>query len=402
MSLAYLDAFSGIAGDMMVGALLDCGLDIAALESELSRLPLEGYAIRRETRERSGIHATKFVVDLAGGHAHTHPHEHAHGEAHGGHGHQRFRDIRAMIRESSLQPRVCELALQVFARLAEAEGKVHGVEPEDVAFHEVGAIDSIVDIVGTAWAIDALGIDDLVVSALPLGRGIVRAAHGPLPVPGPATIELLRGFPVRVEDGEWEMVTPTGAAIVAALARPGPMPAGFVVDKIGYGAGDSEFTDRPNLLRVLLGKASAAVGSDLLVLLESNIDDLNPELYEHATTRLFAAGAVDVTLVPVQMKKGRPGVVLQVLAPPARRDDVVAVLFAETTTIGVRFHAVERLTLAREFAEVETAYGPVAVKIATGPGGRTVAPEYESCRAAAVRHGVPLRRVYDAARRAAE
>jgi uncharacterized protein (TIGR00299 family) protein len=388
MRVAYLDAFSGLAGDMIVGALLDCGLEIAALERELAKLAVDGYAIRRERRERSGIVATKFVVDVRGARA----------RAEAGHSHRPFRAIRELIRESDLRPRVCELALQVFVRLAEAEGKVHGVEPDDVEFHEVGAVDAIVDVVGAAWAIDALGIGELIVSPLPLGSGMVQSAHGPLPIPGPATVELLRGFAVRMGDGAGELVTPTGAAIVAALGRPGALPERLVVERVGYGAGDRDLADRPNLLRVLLGERGAGVGVDSLLLLETNLDDLNPELYEHVMERLFGEGARDVFFAPIHMKKNRPAVLLSVLADPARRDALTRVLFDETSTLGVRVSPVERLRIEREIREVETRFGRVRVKIGKDPGGAVnVAPEYEDCKRVANAAGVPLKLVYQEA-----
>jgi uncharacterized protein (TIGR00299 family) protein len=388
MRVAYLDAFSGLAGDMIVGALLDCGLEIAALERELAKLAVDGYAIRRERRERSGIVATKFVVDVRG----------ARSRPEAAHSHRPFRAIRELIRASDLRPRVCELALQVFVRLAEAEGKVHGVEPDDVEFHEVGAVDAIVDVVGAAWAIDALAIGELVVSPLPLGSGMVQSAHGPLPVPGPATVELLRGFGVRMGDGAGELVTPTGAAIVAALGRQGAMPERMVVERVGYGAGDRELADRPNLLRVLLGERAAGVGVDSLLLLETNLDDLNPELYEHVMERLFGEGACDVFFAPIHMKKNRPAVLLSVLADPARCDALTRVLFDETSTLGVRVSPVERLRIEREIREVETRFGRVRVKIGKDPGGAVnVAPEYEDCKRVANAAGVPLKLVYQEA-----
>jgi uncharacterized protein (TIGR00299 family) protein len=388
MRVAYLDAFSGLAGDMFVGALLDCGLDVGALERELAKLAVGGYVIRREHRERSGIVATKFIVDVRG--AHTHDAS--------GHSHRPFRAIRELIRQSGLRPHVCELALQVFVKLAEAEGKVHGVEPDDVEFHEVGAVDAIVDVVGAAWAIDALSIGELIVSPLPLGSGITRSAHGPLPIPGPATVELLRGFPVRLGDGSGELVTPTGAAIVAALGRPDAMPERLVVERVGYGAGDRELADRPNLLRVLLGEREAGIGVDSLLLLETNLDDLNPELYEHVMERLFGEGARDVFFAPIHMKKNRPAVLLSVLADPARREALVRVLFEETSTLGVRLWPVERLRIERETREVETRFGRVRVKIGKGPGGvANVAPEYEDCRRVANAASVPLKLVYQEA-----
>jgi pyridinium-3,5-bisthiocarboxylic acid mononucleotide nickel chelatase len=389
MRAAYLDAFSGLSGDMIVGALLDCGLDVADLERELAKLGVAGYRIRRERRERSGIQSTKFVVDIDG-------------HRHGAHEHRPFRDIRTLIRDSDLGSRVCELALQVFARLAEAEGKVHGVDPDDVEFHEVGAVDSIVDVVAAAWAIDALAIHDLVVSPLPLGSGIVNSAHGPLPVPGPATVELLRGFAVRLGDGQGELVTPTGAAIVSALGRSAAMPARFVVERIGYGAGDRELADRPNLLRVLLGEQAATVGVDSLVLIETNLDDLNPQLYEHVMEQLFAAGARDVFFAPIHMKKNRPAILLSVLADPQRRDELTKILFDETSTLGVRLVPVERLRVERELRQVETRFGTVRVKIGKDPNGSVnVAPEYEDCKRLAIEAGVALKRVYQEATAAA-
>ncbi len=356
---AYFDAFSGISGDMTVGALLDLGFPFVELQRHVAALALSGCELVLEHREHGPIRAAKFDVRVSGAQPE-----------------RTFGIIRGILDAAPLPARARALALDAFRALAEAEGHIHGVPPDHVHFHEVGAVDAIVDIVGAALGVDALGITSIAVGPLPLGSGMVDTQHGRIPVPAPATVELLRGYDVRPGDGAGEMVTPTGAAILRGFGAVPATAAALRVDRVGYGSGTRRLADRPNVL----------------------IDDMSPELYEHAMARLFAAGAVDVTLVPVQMKKGRPGVLLQALAPPARRDDVVAVLFAETTTIGVRFHTVERLTLPREIVDVETKYGTIAVKIATGPAGRTVAPEYESCRAAAERHGVPLRLVYDAAR----
>lgn len=392
MKIAYLDAFSGLAGDMFLGALLDCGLALSDLESELGKLDVGGYHLRVETRERSGIRAAKLMVDLED-HRHAGP---------GAHSHRSFGEIRRMIRESRLGPRVCELALQIFGRLAEAEGKIHGVEPENVTFHEVGAVDSIVDVVGAAWGIDALGIEEMIVSPLPMGSGMIQSQHGRIPVPSPATAELLRGFPVRIGDGEGEMVTPTGAAIVAALARPGLLPQEIIVERVGYGAGDRELRDRPNLLRILVGSAPGRSGADVLAMLEANVDDLNPEFYEYVMEKLFAAGARDVFLTPVHMKKGRPGILISVLCELHQRDALSAILFAETSTLGIRVSEVLRLRVERESREVETRYGRVRVKLGHAPdGSRNVAPEYEDCKRLAAASGVALKVVYQEAVRAA-
>ena len=324
------------------------------------------------------------------------------GHAGKGHGHRSFRAVRSMIEQSGLPATVREKAIAIFARLAAAEGKVHGKAPDEVTFHEVGAIDSIIDIVGAAWAVERLGIDELLVPPLPLGSGIIHAQHGPIPVPAPATVELLRGFETRLGDGEGELVTPTGAAIVAALGRPVSGPVPLVIDRIGYGAGDRELVDRPNLLRVVVGVVARAGRTDSLVVLEANVDDLNPEIWEWVMERLFAEGARDVFLVSTHMKKNRPGILVSVLADPERRDALTAVLFSETSTLGVRVQPVARLSMEREQRTVETRYGSVSVKIGLGANGeRNVAPEYDDCRRLAAESGAPLKQIYQEAVRAA-
>lgn len=400
MRVLYFDAFAGISGDMTVGALLALGLDFERLRGELAVLALDGYALRAAPRMVNGITATKFDVDLDHGddHHHGHVHVHDHRTGHHDHAHRAFADIRAMIDGSRLAPRVKETALAIFTRLAEAEGTVHGMPLDRVTFHEVGAIDSIVDIVGTAIGLVALDVERVYVSTLPLGSGLVRSQHGVIPVPGPATAELLRGFPTRVGDGDSELVTPTGAAIVAALARPGEAVPPLRIEAVGYGAGTRTLSDRPNLLRLLLGQVDTAAGADELIEIAATIDDANPELYAHALEAAFAAGARDVWLVPAMMKKQRPGVVLHALAEPAARDAVAGAILRETTAIGLRFHAVQRVVLPREVVTVETAYGPLRVKISVAPDGtRNLAPEYEDCRRAAAEHRVALKLVYQAA-----
>lgn len=390
MRVLYFDAFAGVSGDMSVAALLDLGLDLERLRAELAALPLNGYALRATPRTVNGIVATKFDVDLAG--APDRPHHDHH------HAHRAFADIRAMIDESRLTARVKETALAIFTRLAEAEGHVHGTPIEQVTFHEVGAVDSIIDIVGTAIGLAALDVGRVYVSPLPLGSGLVRSQHGVIPVPGPATAELLRGFPSRIGDGDAELVTPTGAAIVATLARPGEVPPSLRIEAVGYGAGTRVLADRPNLLRLLLGRIDANAGGDQMIEVAATIDDANPELYAHALEAVFAAGARDVWLVPAIMKKQRPGVVLHALADVAARDAVAAAILRETTAIGVRFHAVQRLVLPRQIVEVQTPHGRVRVKLAVAPDGtRNVAPEYEDCRRLACERGVALKLVYQAA-----
>lgn len=418
MRVLYFDAFSGVSGDMTVGALLALGVDFDHLKAEIAKLPLSGYELRQSWRHVHGIRACKFDVEIARnglglGSEHEHGHHHGHAEhAHhphataaegeGGHDHRSFRDIRAMIAGSALDAAVQQRAIAIFTTLAEAEGTVHGFAPDDVTFHEVGALDSIVDIVGTAIGLVALDIDHAYVSPLPLGSGLVRSQHGIIPVPGPATIELLRGYPVRVGDGNGEMVTPTGAAIVRALARPDAAPPLLQTERVGYGAGTKTWTDRPNILRLMMGTIAAPCATEDMLIVETNIDDTNPELYDYVMEQLFAAGARDVWLSPAQMKKNRPGSTLHALVEPAQRDLIAGVMLRETSSIGVRSFTVQRTILPREEVQVDTEYGQVTVKIARAPGGAlNVAPEYESCRQRARERGVPLKLVYQAALAAA-
>lgn len=425
MRVLFFDAFSGVSGDMTVGALLALGVDFEHLRAELGKLPLQGYALRQSWRQVHGIQACKFDVDIASSGpgpeseaAHAHPHEHDHDHRHGehvhppappqpqeggiGHDHRAFREIRAMIAASQLSAAVKERAIAIFTTLAQAEGTVHGFATDDVTFHEVGAIDSIVDIVGTAIGLVALDIDHAYVSALPLGSGTVRSQHGILPVPGPATIELLRGYTVRVADGNGELVTPTGAAIVRTMARADAALPMLRVERIGYGAGTKTFADRPNLLRLMMGTVAAPSATEDMIIVETNIDDANPEIYEYVMEQLFAAGARDVWLTPVQMKKNRPGTTLHALAEPAQRAAIASIMLCETSSIGVRSFAVQRTALPREEVSVETEYGSVQVKVARAPDGTlNVAPEYESCKQRARERGVPLKLVYQAATAAA-
>ena len=396
MRIIYFDAFSGVSGDMTVGALLHLGLPLDALREAVASLGVDGVELHAEPTARSGITATGFHVHLP--HlrrttAHSHdPHDHGHQ-----HGHRPYAEIRDLLAASALPAPVKERAAAIFARLAEAEGRVHGVSPDTVEFHEVGAVDAIVDVVGAALGLVHLGIDAVYASPLPMGQGRVEAAHGVLPIPGPAVTELVRGRAVRFEDGAAELVTPTGAAIVAALARSEPVPE-MRISAVGYGAGSRTLADRPNLLRLVVGEPIVAAGTGDVVVLETNIDDLSPQLYEHVLDRLLAAGARDAFLVPVVMKRSRPGTMLRVLASPADRERLEAIVFAETSTIGVRWTTWHRTTLAREERTVDTAYGPVRVKVARAPDGTlNIAPEFEDCRRIATAKSVPLKLVHQAA-----
>jgi pyridinium-3,5-bisthiocarboxylic acid mononucleotide nickel chelatase len=385
MNILYLDAFAGISGDMTVGGLLALGLPLAHLQETLAQLPLRGYHVSATPRHVNGIGAIKFDVHV----------DHAAADHH--HTHRAFTDIRAMIETSALPVRVKDSAIAIFTKLAEAEGRVHGMPAEQVTFHEVGAVDSIIDIVGTAIGMAYFSIDRVYVSALPLGSGIVHSQHGPLPVPPPATVELLGGFTTRLGDGEGELVTPTGAAIVATMATPESVPD-LRIQRVGYGAGQRVLHDRPNLLRLVLAQAAQTAGQDELMVIETNIDDLNPELYEHVMERLFAAGARDVYLTPVHMKKNRPGTLLSVLCAEAERQPLANIVLSETSAIGLRYYPVRRLVLERKIITVATPYGDVRVKIALDPSGNhNVAPEYEDCRRIAAERSVPLKLVYQAA-----
>jgi uncharacterized protein (TIGR00299 family) protein len=377
MKTAYLDAFSGLSGDMIAGALLDAGADFSALERVVAQLGIGGYRLSVGRKTLNGISAAKFHVEV----------EERQPERH-------LDEIRTMIERIDLDPNACRNAVSIFETLAEAEAKVHHTTPAHAHFHEVGAVDSIIDVVAAAWGFGQLEINDIVVSTLPMGRGFARSQHGIIPVPAPATAELLAGFPIRLNDGEAEMVTPTGAAIVRTMARPVPPGFTFESERVGYGAGSKDFEDRPNVLRLMIGREHRALDTDEMIEISANIDDLNPQIYDHVSERLFAAGARDVTLTPTIMKKGRPGVILSVLAEASARDRLAAVLFAETSTIGVRFHPVARLKLKRRMIEVDTQYGRVRVKVSGNQAApSSISPEYEDCRRLALEHKVALKLV---------
>jgi uncharacterized protein (TIGR00299 family) protein len=416
MKTLYFDCFSGISGDMTIGALLDLGVDAGYLTTELKKLPATGYELKVSRVVRSNLSALKFDVLVAGaeqpgkqhdhghdqhdyshdhhGHAHPHEHDHAHSS---GHFHRKASEILAMIRDSALNANTKRIALEIFTKLAMSEGKVHHIPPEDVEFHEVGAIDSIVDTVGAAIGFDALGIERFVCSAINVGGGFIQCQHGILPVPAPATSDLLRHATIYQKHVQTELVTPTGAAILAAVVNRFGGLNGFAVDRIGYGAGTKQFDHFPNCLRLMLGEERSAPmisGSGDVIVIESNIDDMNPQNFSYVTDRLLAAGALDVSTIPVQMKKGRPGHLLQVLSPADAVDALSRVIFQETTTIGLRRYPVQRTTLDREFVEVKTEYGTVRVKVSRMDGEIVnFAPEYEDCARIAREKNVSLKQV---------
>lgn len=383
MKIAYFDCFAGISGDMTLGALIGAGADPVRFRDGLAGLGVGGYRIEVGRKIKGVIEATDVRVVLDEPHP---PH------------HRRLKEIQETIRSANLSDRVKQTAGRIFSRLAEAEGRVHGRSPEEVHFHEVGAVDAIVDIVGTAICLELIGWPKVVAGPMPTFHGYLTSAHGTFPLPAPATAEILRGVPWRKLDIDGELVTPTGAAIIVEIASGfGEMPA-MTVEKIGYGAGKNDF-GIPNVLRVMVGEESVSVPTARSVtVIETNIDDLNPQFYETAMERLFAAGALDVFLSPIQMKKNRPGTLLSVICDPAGAESIAAVVLAETSTLGVRMSRWERVCLDRRWEEVVTRFGTIRIKIGERNGNTiTASPEYEDCKRAAAAHGVAIRQVYESA-----
>lgn len=378
--IAYLDCVGGLAGDMLLAACLDAGADLELLRALPARLGLEGVEIRTTRVLRHGVSA--LHVDVVA------PHDSDH------HGHRSWREIREQLEAADLDEPVRALALAAFEALAVAEGKIHDVPPEEVHFHELGAVDTLVDVCGAIALLRDLGVERVVCSPLPAGRGTIRSAHGILPLPAPATLELLRGAPIEPVEIHAELVTPTGAALAATLADSfGPPPA-MTLERIGYGAGTADFPERPNVVRVLLGSDGEA-GTAEAVLLETNLDDLLPELVPDAAARAFAAGALDVWTVPVQMKKGRPGLVLSALARPADEQAVARAILVETTALGVRVTRVRRHELDREERTIEVEGRQVRVKIGRLDGRIVnVAPEHDDCARLAAELGIPVKSVW--------
>ena len=381
--VAHFDAFSGAAGDMIVAALVDAGAPIEGIRSAIATLALPGVDVDVEEVRSRGFRALRLKVDA--------PHEHRH---------RGLSDVKSILRAGRLPAAALQASERVFERLADAEARCHGTSVEKVHFHEVGALDAIVDIVGAAVALHLLDVQEVTFSALHVGGGEVSAAHGRLPVPPPAVLELTKGVPIVREDGVGELLTPTGAAILTTLGRPAPGTP-FVAESVGAGAGTRELPDRANVLRVSVGRFAAtraAAGpweADEVVVLETNLDDMSPEALPNVLERALAAGALDAFLTPVLMKKGRPAYVLTLLAEPSRAAEIADVVFRETSTFGIRRTTCPRWKLARESREIASPWGPVRIKVGDlGSGRLRVAPEYESCREIADRTGVPLRDVY--------
>lgn len=390
MRIACFDCFAGASGNMILGALVDAGLSMDALQRELRRLPVEGWTMRAESVNKRGLGALYLDVDVPG------EDHHVGAGGHGAHAHRKLADVLEIVRAAGFPAAVEKTACAIYHRLGEAEARVHRVPLDEIAFHEVGQIDAIVDIAGAALGLFMLDIDRVYCSQMPYGRGSIHAGHGTLPSPPPATMELLRGIPCYEIDVDGELVTPTGAAILTTVAQFGLRPP-MTVRGIGYGSGRSDFPFA-NVLRVVIGDvvaedSSAATGADgagEIEQIETNIDDMNPQLYEHLFERMFAAGAVDVWTEAAQMKKGRPGSVVRALAPLERADAVVAVLLAETTTIGVRRWTARRTVGIRSVEQIDSEMGSFRVKITQTPAGPRARPEYEDVREIARRDGAAL------------
>lgn len=386
MRIAYFDCFSGISGDMTVAAFLDAGLNFNTLSKELAKLKLKGYRIEKKKVKKSGLVGTKFECVKEGSSYRT----------------SSVGRIISIIEKSALSKRVKDISGDIFDRIGKAEAKIHGIKSAgDVHLHELGDIDSIVDIVGSAIAVDELGIDEIYSSRLDMGRTFVDGEHGRLPIPSPASLEILKGVPVAISEIKAELVTPTGAGILRALCRSfGRMPQ-MDISAIGYGAGTMELDERPNMLRVIIGESHPAFKEDRVCVMETNIDDMSPQGFEYVSEKLFKEGALDVYIDSIQMKKSRPAFKLSVLAEPSMLTRMASIIFKETTAIGVRFYEAGRFKLERKFSKVKTKYGDVSVKMSgTAEGVLTAMPEYEECVKLARKNNIPLKKVYEEARRA--
>ncbi len=383
MKIAYFDCVSGISGNMILGGLLDVGVPQDAIKENLEKLSLERFEIVSAVSERAHLRGTHIMIRQVEKPAKE----------------RSFKEIRDLIQGSSLEEEVKRGAVEVFRRLAKVEGRIHRKKPEDVHFHEVGALDSIVDIVGSMVAMEYLGVEAVYASRIPLGRGMIQSRHGMLPVPVPATVELLKGVPIYDSKVEGELVTPTGAAWITTLAREFGNIPDMEIEKVGYGLGDRDLGNIPNVLRIFLGKAEPPFPHDRVILVETDIDDMNPEFFEPLMDKLFAKGALDVSLVPIQMKKNRPAVTVRAICEESSRGEIVETFLRESTSIGVRYFTVHREKLERRVESIETPFGSVRVKVSFNRQGkvRHVAPEYEDCRRLSLEKKTSVIEVYQEA-----
>ncbi|MBN2215440.1 MAG: nickel pincer cofactor biosynthesis protein LarC [Bacteroidales bacterium] len=380
MKILYYDCFSGISGDMNLGAMIDLGVDKTYLTDELNKLKLEGWELIVEKDQRHGISGTRATVKQT---RHEHVHRH-------------MSDIEKIINDSGLDEKTKKLSNKIFRHVADAEGFVHGVPSDTVHFHEVGAVDSIIDIVGAAICFNALKIEEVAVSTVELGSGFVKCAHGTLPVPAPATVEIIKGLPVRKGGVDFEATTPTGAAILKTLVTQTKMPLTMTIEKTAYGVGQKDHPDVPNLLRVFVGQTEEKTTGHDAVLIECNIDDMNPEFFEHISEELFKVGASDVFISNIIMKKGRPANVLNVICENGSADSVKEIIFTESTSVGTRTIPFRKDTLVRKFDTLQTIYGEVSVKRSFYNDKQvSCKPEYDECRKIASERGLPVKEVYN-------
>ncbi len=380
MKIAYFDCFAGISGDMILGAFIDLGVPAEFVEENIRKIPLEPFRLEINTAARMGIHGRQVKVVVEDRDKHV----------------RNYQDIRSLIENSRLPDTVKDLSLRIFGRLAEVEASIHNCPKESVHFHEIGGVDAVVDVVGAALCVERLGINEAFASEIPVGKGFVNCLHGILPVPTPASLGLLAGVPVYGTGVSHELVTPTGAAILTSLAGDfGHMP-NMLVKQVGYGVGERDLKEMPNLLRVVLGEPDLAYETDRVTIVETNIDDMNPEIFGFVMERLFEDGALDVVLIPVFMKKNRPGTMVQVICKETDREAMVRRILSETTATGVRHYRADRTKLQRKIKEATTSYGKLRVKEISGPAGSVyVVPEYEDCKKIALEKKIPLKVVYE-------
>jgi hypothetical protein len=384
MRAAYFDCFSGISGDMVLGALVDLGWSVEELKRELEKLDLFDYQIEAKKVAKQGILSTQIEVHVKEGKKE-----------------RKLEDILSILDKSKLEEKIKEPSRAIFNKLATVEAKIHGKDIQKIHFHELGSLDTIIDVVGAVAGVNYLDLEKVYSSSLPLGKGFVKCAHGILPVPAPATLELLKEVPVYGSNVEAELITPTGAAIISSLAKDfGEMPP-MKIDHIGYGAGQRDLPI-PNLLRVSMGVLKKAYQEDVVSLIQTNIDDMNPEFYEHIVDRLFHEGALDVFLTPIQMKRTRPATMLSIITDEEKMEKMLEIIFDETTTLGVRISKIKRRKLNRETREVSTKYGKIEVKIGKLDGVvKNISPSYEECRKIATHLKIPLKNIYQEAKQAA-
>jgi len=375
--IIYFDCFSGISGDMCLGALVDVGVPVNYLESEIKKILKEDFSIKKTEVKKLGLRATKIDVIVKNMHSK-----------------RRFCDIENIINNSHLKEQIKIKAIKIFKNLYNAEAKVHGKEFDKVVLHELSATDCLVEIIGTLLSIDYLSLNEIYCSAVNLGNGIINSSHGLLPVPAPATAELLRGIPVYSSGIKKELTTPTGAAIISTIVSHFSVIPSMAIEAVGYGAGTMDIQEQPNVLRIFIGKKSLYFFNDKVIILETNIDDMNPQIYEYLIEKLFAQGAIDVFLTPVIMKKNRPGTLITILCYPKNMSKLIKILFDETTTLGVRYYEINRNIIKRDIKEINTDFGKLRIKIAKYDGIKKIIPEYEDCKKIAEKYKIPLIEVF--------